>query len=54
MLLARNTHTQKKSVHTSDEEPLFINCKNCVGLGTQTLLEDLGSLYSNVNAFRIG
>ena len=31
-------HTKrKKSVHTFDEEPIFINCKSCVALGTWNL-----------------
>ena len=28
MSLARIAHTKKKSLHTFDEEPFFINCKN--------------------------
>ena len=28
MWLARITHKKKKSLHTFDDEPFFINCKN--------------------------
>ena len=38
MSLARITHKKKKSLHTFDEEPFFINCKKlCCFRDTNTI-----------------